>query len=45
VAAALLGVALPAAFTLLTIKLLSQPAPVEVAAPGAKRVAKRKKTD
>ena len=45
VAAALLGVALPAAFTLLTIKLLSQPAPVEVAAPRAKRVAKRKKTD
>ena len=45
VAAALLGVALPASFTLLTIKLLSQPAPVEVAAPEAKRVVKRKKTD
>ena len=44
VAAALLGAALPASFTVLTIKLLSQPAPAEAAAPRAKRAAKRKKS-
>ena len=44
VAAALLGTALPASFTVLTIKLLSQPAPAEAAAPRAKRAAKRKKS-
>ena len=43
VVAALLGLALPASFTYLTVKLLSQPAPVEAAAPKAKRVAKKKK--
>lgn len=43
VAAALLGLALPASFTFLTIKLLSQPAPVEAGAPKAKRAAKKKK--
>ncbi|MBC8244955.1 MAG: cytochrome C oxidase subunit IV family protein [Verrucomicrobia bacterium] len=43
VAAALLGFALPASFTVLTVKLLSQPAPVEAPAPKAKRVAKKKK--
>ena len=44
VAAALLGTALPASFTVLTIKLLSQPAPAEAAAPRANRAAKRKKS-
>ena len=44
VSAALLGLALPASFTVLTIKLLSQPVPVESAAPKAKRVAKKKKS-
>ena len=43
VVAALLGLALPASFTYLTVKLLSQPAPGEAAAPKAKRVAKKKK--
>ena len=43
-AAALLGLALPASFTVLTIKLLSQPAPVETAVPTAKRVSKKKKS-
>lgn len=43
VSAALLGLALPASFTVLTIKLLSQPVPVESAAPKAKRAAKKKK--
>tara|TARA_B100000678_G_scaffold246795_1_gene219783 strand:+ start:453 stop:884 length:432 start_codon:yes stop_codon:yes gene_type:complete len=43
-AAALLGLALPASFTVLTIKLLSQPAPVETAVPKAKRVSKKKKS-
>jgi len=33
VAAALFGLALPVSFTVLTIKQLSQPAPVEAAAP------------
>ena len=44
VAAALFGLALPASFTVLTIKLLSQPAPVETAVPTAKRVSKKKKS-
>ena len=44
VAASLLGLALPASFTVLTVKLLSQPAPVETAVPKAKRVAKKKKS-
>jgi cytochrome c oxidase subunit IV len=44
VAASLLGLALPASFTVLTVKLLSQPAPVETAVPTAKRVAKKKKS-
>ena len=44
VSAALLGLALPASFTVLTIKLLSQPVPVESAAPKAKRAAKKKKS-
>ena len=44
VAAALFGLALPASFAILTIKLLSQPAPAEAAAPRAKRAAKRKKS-
>jgi len=42
-AAALLGLALPASFTVLTVKLLNQPAPVETAVPKAKRVSKKKK--
>ena len=42
VLAALLGVALPASFTVFTVKMLSQPAPVEAAAPKAKRAAKKK---
>jgi len=42
VLAALLGLALPASFTMLTVKLLSQPAPVEAAAPKARRTAKKK---
>ena len=44
VSAALLGLALPASFTVLTIKLLSHPVPVESAAPKAKRAAKKKKS-
>ena len=44
VAASLLGLALPVSFTVLTVKLLSQPAPVETAVPTAKRVAKKKKS-
>ena len=43
-AAALLGLALPASFTVLTIKLMSQPAPVEAPAPKAKRAVKKKKS-
>ncbi|MDP7441176.1 MAG: cytochrome C oxidase subunit IV family protein [Verrucomicrobiota bacterium] len=43
VAAALFGLALPVSFTVLTIKQLSQPAPVEAAAPSAKRAAKKTK--
>ena len=42
VLASLLGVALPAAFTVLTVKMLRQPAPVEAAAPKARRTAKKK---
>jgi hypothetical protein len=44
VVAALLGLALPASFAVLTVKLLSQPAPVETAVPTAKRVSKKKKS-
>ena len=44
VAAALFGLALPASFTILTVKLLSEPAPVEAVAPKAKRVSKKKKS-
>jgi len=44
VAAALLGLALPASFTVLTIKLLSQPAHAEAAVSSAKRVVKKKKS-
>ena len=40
--ASLLGVVLPASFTVFTVKMLSQPAPVEAAAPKAKRAAKKK---
>jgi caa(3)-type oxidase subunit IV len=42
VLASLLGVALPASFTVFTVKMLSQPAPVEAAAPKARRTAKKK---
>ena len=42
VLASLLGVALPASFTVLTVKMLSQPAPVEAAAPKAGQAAKKK---
>ena len=42
VLALLLGVALPASFTVLTVKMLSKPAPVEAAAPKAGRAAKKK---
>ena len=42
VLASLLGVVLPASFTVLTVKMLSQPAPVEAAAPKAVRAAKKK---
>ena len=40
--ASMLGVVLPAAFTVLTVKLLNQPAPVEAAAPKAGRTAPKK---
>jgi len=40
--ASLLGLALPASFTFLTVKMLRQPAPVEAAAPKARRTAKKK---
>jgi len=40
--ASLLGVVLPASFTVFTVKMLSQPAPVEAAAPKARRTAKKK---
>ena len=42
VLASLLGVALPASFTVLIVKMLSKPAPVEAAAPKAGRAAKKK---
>ena len=42
VLASLLGVALPASFTVLTVKMLSKPAPVEAAVPKAGRAAKKK---
>ena len=42
VLASLLGVALPASFTVLTVKMLSKPAPVEAAVPKARRAAKKK---
>ena len=42
VLAALLGLALPASFTMLTVKMLSQPAPVEAAAPKARRAPKKR---
>ena len=42
VLAALLGLALPASFTVLTVKMLSKPAPVEAAVPKAGRAAKKK---
>ena len=44
VAAALLGLALPASFTVLTIKLLSEPAYAEAAVSSAKRAVKKKKS-
>jgi len=40
--ASLLGVVLPASFTVFTVKMLSQPAPVEAAVPKARRTAKKK---
>ena len=42
VLASLLGVALPASFTFLTVKMLSQPAPVEAAVPKPRRAAKKR---
>ena len=42
VAAAMLGLVLPASFTALTVKLLSQPAPVEPPTPKPRRAAKKK---
>ena len=42
VLASLLGVALPASFTVFTVKMLSQPAPVEAAVPKARRASKKK---
>ncbi len=42
VLASLLGLALPASFTVLTVKMLSQPAPVEAAVPKARRTSKKK---
>ena len=41
VLASLLGVALPASFTVLTVKMLSQPAPVEAAVPKPRRARKK----
>ena len=43
VAAAILGLVLPASFTVLTVKMLSQSATAEAAAPKAKRAVKKKK--
>ena len=42
VLASLLGVALPASFTVLTVKMLSQPAPVEAAVPKPRRASKKR---
>ena len=42
VLASLLGVALPASFTVLTVKMLSQPAPVEAAVPKSRRAIKKR---
>ena len=42
VLASLLGVALPAAFTVFTVNMLRQPAPVEAAVPKARRASKKK---
>ena len=42
VLASLLGVALPASFTFLTVKMLSQPAPVEAAVPKSRRASKKR---
>ena len=42
VLASLLGVALPASFTVLTVKMLSKPAPVEAAAPKPRRANKKR---
>ena len=42
VLASLLGVALPASFTVLTVKMLSQPAPVEAAVPKSRRASKKR---
>ena len=42
VLASLLGVALPASFTFLTVKMLSQPAPVEAAVPKPRRASKKR---
>ena len=42
VLAALLGLALPASFTVLIVKMLRQPAPVEAAVPKARRASKKK---
>jgi len=42
VLAALLGLALPASFTVLTVNMLNKPAPVEAAVPKARRTSKKK---
>ena len=42
VLASLLGLALPASFTVLTVKMLSQPAPVEAAVPKSRRASKKR---
>ena len=42
VLASLLGVALPASFTVLTVNMLRQPAPVEAAVPKARRASKKR---
>jgi hypothetical protein len=42
VLASLLGVLLPASFTVLTVKLLSEPAPIEAASPKGGRPTKKK---
>ena len=42
VLASLLGVVLPASFTVLTVKMLSQPAPVEAAVPKPRRASKKR---